>query len=331
MAVDENRRTFLGLSAAMVTAATAAAPGQAGAAIDPRTTPRARFWIAALTPVDSRGAFDNGANDEMLAYWKTQGADGVLLLGTTGAGQSFSIAERKKVLEAASRDKHGLDFIVATGTTNVPDTVELSRHAADHGADSVLIVPPFYDKAPKAQGVIAYFDRVFAQVSTPIRYYHIPHVTGVPVDLSVFKALTQYPNFVGVKDSNGDQAEFEAITAALPGLNVATGTDNNLEATLRNGNGCILASGNFYTKQVAAAFQAHRAGQDVKPALQRLAEAQAAVHAATGGLNGEAVNKYTLALMLGRRDAFVRPPSAPLADEHKPKIEAAVAALRAYA
>jgi 4-hydroxy-tetrahydrodipicolinate synthase len=329
--VDENRRTFLGLSAAVAAASASASAGQAAAAIDPRTAPRARFWIAALTPVDSRGAFDNGANDAMLAYWKEQGADGVLLLGTTGEGQSFSIAERKKVLEAASRDKHGLDFIVATGTPNVPDTVDLSRHAADHGADSVLIVPPFYDKAPKAEGVIAYFDRVFAQVSTPIRYYHIPRVTGVPVDVSVFKALTQYPNFVGVKDSNGDPAEFEAITAALPGLNVATGTDNNLEAALGHGNGCILASGNFYTRQVAAAFEAHRAGRDVRPALQRLADAQAAVHTATGGIAGEAVSKYTLALMLGRRDAFVRPPSAPLAEEHKPKIEAAVAALKAYA
>ena len=127
--MDENRRTFLGLSAAL--AAASASAGQAAAAIDPRTAPRARFWIAALTPVDSRGAFDNGANDAMLAYWKEQGADGVLLLGTTGEGQSFSIAERKKVLEAASRDKHGLDFIVATGTPNVPDTVDLSRHAAD--------------------------------------------------------------------------------------------------------------------------------------------------------------------------------------------------------
>ena len=195
----------------------------------------------------------------------------------------------------------------------------------------MLIVPPFYDKVPKAEGVIAYFDRVFGQVSTPIRYYHIPRITGVPVDVSVFKALTQYPNFVGVKNSNGDPAEFEAITAALPGLNVATGTDNNLEAALGHGNGCILASGNFYTRQVAAAFEAHRARQDVRPALQRLADAQAAVHTATGGIAGEAVSKYTLALMLGRRDAFVRPPSAPLAEEHKPKIEAAVAALKAYA
>ena len=333
--MDTTRRSIMGLAAGAVAASSMARAAQAATpAIDPLKAPRNRFWVAALTPLDSRGDFDNGANDAMLAFWKESGADGVLLLGTTGEGQAFSVAERKKVLEQASRNKHGLDFIVGAGTANRAETIELAKHAADNGADSVLIVPPYYDKNPKAEGVIAYFDQIFAQVKTPIRYYHIPRWTGVPVDVSVFKALAKYPNFVGVKDSNGDPAEFEAITAAVPGLNVVTGTDNLLETALKHGNGCILASGNVYTKHVAAVFQAQRAGQDVKPAIQKLADAQAMAKNAMGLSNGggEAVSKYALAVLLGQRDAHhVRPPSLPLADAMKPKIEAAMQQYRAYA
>ena len=183
--MNMNRRMFVGMSVAV--AATKVAAKAPMATNDPLKAPRNRFWIAALSPLNSRGDFNNEANDQMLASWKAAGADGVLLLGTTGAGQSFSVAERKRILEMASRNKHGLDFIVGTGTANFLETIELSKHAADNGADSVLIVPPFYQKNPDPEGVIAYFDQVFAQVKTPVRYYHIPRTTGVPVPPSVFR------------------------------------------------------------------------------------------------------------------------------------------------
>jgi len=333
-----NRRKFVGMTVAAAAATKVVAePNKATktpkAMIDPLKAARNRFWVAALTPMDSHGDFDNAANDEMLARWKSDGADGVLLLGTTGAGQSFSVAERKRILEMASRNKHGLDFIVGTGTANVSETVELTRHAADNGADSCLIVPPYYEKNPKADGVIAYFDQIFAKIKTPIRYYHIPKTTGVSVDVSVFKALTKYPNFVGVKDSNGDAAEYEAICAAVPGLNVVTGTDNLLEAALKHGNGCILASGNLYSTYIAAVLQAHRAGADIKPALARLTGAKSAYTTAMGTTTGggEAANKYAVNVLLGRNAWFVRPPNVQLAEEQKPKIQAAIQQLKAYA
>lgn len=331
-----NRRAFVGMTMAAAATSAIAKPPKA-TTIDPLKVPRNRFWVAALSPLNSRGDFDNGANDEMLAFWKQSGADGVLLLGTTGAGQSFSVAERKRILENASRNKHGLDFIVGTGTANIAETIELSKHAADNGADSVLIVPPYYEKNPKGAGVVAYFDQVFAQIKTPVRYYHIPRTTGVPVDPSVFAELTKYPNFVGVKDSNGDAAEYEKIVAAVPGLNVLTGTDNLLEAALSHGNGCILASGNIYTKQIADVFRAHRAGQDIKPVVARLQAAQGAYRTAIGatsgpgGGGGEGANKFALSALLGIDCAYVRPPALPVGDDMKPKIKAGIEQIKTYA
>jgi 4-hydroxy-tetrahydrodipicolinate synthase len=323
--METSRRAFvrMGLAAAAVAGTSRVAP----AASDPMKEPFSRFWIAAVTPVDRRGNFDNAVNDAMLAWWKAQGADGVLLLGTTGEAQSFSVAERKAILEQAARNKHGLDFIVGTGTANAPDTIELSRHAADNGADSVLICPPYYDKNPKAEGLLAYFDLIFAAVKSPVSYYHIPRVTGVPVEPSVFKALTKYPNLVGLKDSNGDAEEFEAITAAMPDRNVVTGTDSLLENALNHGHGCILASGNVFTKQVATIFSAYRAHQDFKAAIQHAADVQKAFRA-TVGASGEAITKYALSLLIGAHEVYVRPPSMPLDEGLKPKIAQAVAQLK---
>jgi len=325
--MDASRRMFVGMGVAA--AAVAGSALKASAATDPMKSPFNKFWIAAVTPVDRNGNFDNSANDAMLAWWKAQGADGVLLLGTTGEAQSFSIAERKRILEQASKNKHGLDFIVGTGASNYPDAIELSRHAADNGADSVLITPPFYDKNPNSKGVLAYFDKVFAQVKTPVRYYHIPRITGVPIEdtSAFFAALAQHPNLVGVKDSNGDAKEFDLITAAMPNLNVVTGTDNLMENTLSRGHGCILASGNIFTKQNAAIYAAHRTNGDWKGALARAGDAQKAFRA-TVGVGGEEVNKYALSLLLNRPQIYSRAPTVQLDEALKPKIAQAVSQLK---
>ena len=327
--METSRRVFVGMSVAAAALAGAAKP--VAAATDPMKAPFDKFWIAAYTPVDKSGAFVNGANDAMLAYWKSQGADGVLLLGTTGEAQSFSVAERKKALEQAARNKHGLDFIVGTGTANIAESIDLSLHAADHGADSVLIVPPYYDKNPKPEGVLAYFDQVFAKVKSPVRYYHIPRTTGVPIEdsASFFSALARHENLVGVKDSNGDAKEFEAITAAVPNLNVVTGTDNLLDNTLAHNHGTILASGNIFTRWNAAIYAAHRSGGDVKAAFAAKAAAQKAFADAAGaGARGESANKYALALLIGAKDMYSRAPTLPLDEALKPKIAQAVNVLK---
>src|SRR4051812_20110752 len=98
-AVETNRRAFVGLTAGAIAAAGTVERAKAATpSIDPLKASKARFWVACYTPVDARGNYDNGVNDAWLAYWKAQGADGVLLLGTTGQAQSFSVAERKKVI-----------------------------------------------------------------------------------------------------------------------------------------------------------------------------------------------------------------------------------------
>src|SRR5580700_1408646 len=275
--MSTTRREFVsaGTAAALVLGASR---GQASEAKPAKAfqSPRDGLWVASITPVDRKSMFDAAAYKDMLAMWKAQGATGALVLGTTGEGPSFASAERKRIAEFAIGNRSGLDIIVGTGTANFPDTIDLSKHAADAGADSVLIVPPYFEKNPEGEGVLNYFDRVLAEVKSPVRYYHIPRTTGVPItDTSVWHKLGQYPNLVGVKDSNGDAAEYDNIVKELPNLAVFTGTDNLIEQALSRGNGAILASCNLFTRQLAAIWTAHRAGKDLAGPIANLKTAQA--------------------------------------------------------
>jgi len=130
---------------AVETRAFAEAPGGAGrpAGAAPASGEKVLFWVAASTPCGKDLQFDEELYKDLLAYLKASGADGVVVLGTTGEFPSFSMAERKKVAEAAFKHRNGLNIIVCSGTSNFPETIELSLHAEANGADGLLIVPPF--------------------------------------------------------------------------------------------------------------------------------------------------------------------------------------------
>jgi 4-hydroxy-tetrahydrodipicolinate synthase len=293
-------------------------------------SPKDGLWVAAITPVDKKFAFDAAAYKDMLALWKSHGADGALVLGTTGEGQSFSLTERKRITEFALANSAGLDIIVATGTANYPDTIDLSKHAANAGADSVLIVPPFYEKNPDADNLLRYFDRVLAEVKSPVRYYHIPRTTGVPIkDMSFWGRLGQYPNLLGVKDSNGDAAEYTGIVEQLPSAVILTGTDNLTELALSHGNGAILASANVFTRQVAAVWTAHRAGKDIAAPLASLKAAMSILRQPGYG-QGMAATKCALAALMDSHQTFSRPPERDsLSDAEVANIRAGVAQIKA--
>ena len=121
------RRTFLGAVGAAAVAASVPhgleAVGNAAGGIAPAaqgSMSKVKFWVAACTPCDKNLKFDEAAYKDMMGWFKDQGADGIVVLGTTGEFPSFSVAERKKVTEVAMKHANGLDMIIQSGTTNVP-------------------------------------------------------------------------------------------------------------------------------------------------------------------------------------------------------------------
>jgi 4-hydroxy-tetrahydrodipicolinate synthase len=306
-------------------AALATSAGTASAAPNLGSREKVLFWAATITPCDKAGRFDPGAMKDVLAWFRHNGADGVVVLGTSGEFPSFSVAERKLVAETALKNKTGLNVIVGPGTPNIAETVELAKHAQDHGADGLLVIPPFYFNNPPVDGLTRYYSMLFEQVRIPINLYHIPGTSEAPITLELLKNLSRYPNLAGIKDSSGNAEGYKAFVEGFPDLNMRTGTNNNLEQAFAHGMGAILADGNVFTKLCADVFTAYHAKQDVKPALEKLRTAQRGVQ----GLGGSpAAMKYGLALQMGGPQIYPRAPMVEVSTEQKAAIKLALDKLR---
>jgi 4-hydroxy-tetrahydrodipicolinate synthase len=324
------RRTFLGgvgATAALgisskVEIKELSAPQPAPAGPVPASTEKVLFWVAASTPCDKNLKFDEELYKDLLAYLKANGADGVVVLGTTGEFPSFSVSERKKIAEVAFKNRNGLNIIVSPGTANFPETLELSQHAEANGADGLLVVPPFYYKHPHPDGLVRYFSMLFESVKIPINLYHIPFATGVPISHELMHAMEKYPNLTGIKDSESDPDIYRKFVAEFPKLNMRTGTTENLKYALDHGMGAILAEGNNFTKLIADVFAAKRAGKDIAAPIAKLETALKLLRA--GGVDEYGPMKYALSLQMGTRQFYQRPPNSDVTDEQKKKIKEAL-------
>lgn len=312
--MDPTRRTFLGAVSAAASAAAASRAAKSTMAV--KSNPK--FYVAAVSPCDSKGRFDDGLYKDMMPFFKERGADGVVVMGTTGEFPSFSVAERKKAAETALKHRSGLEMIIQVGTPNLPETLDLLAHATANGADQVLCIPPFYFKNPSLEGLVHHYSQIMEAARIPVNLYHIPGTSAVPISHELLHALEKYPMLAGIKDSTGNADGYAAFCKEFPKLNMMSGTDNNIPTALKNGNGAILMGGNIFTKQSAAVFTAFRQGKDVTDAMAKLREANQLLRGAGGG--GVPAIKYALGVM-GLRESYVRPPYVDLTAEQKAQLK----------
>ena len=319
--METTRREAMSLlaGAAAVAMAEGARPARAaGGAANSTDPPRnlgsgqkALMWIASVTPCDKSLNFDPEAFRDILAWFKHNGADGIVVFGSTGEFASFTVAERKQAVETALKDKMGMNFIVNPGTTSYRETIELARHAADHGADGLLIPPPYYFKRVPAEGLYDFFARIFDAVSIPINLYHFPSMSGIAITRELLQSLHHYPQLAGIKDSEGNEAEYAGFLADFPDLNMRTGTSSKLEQALSHGMGAILEDANLFCKACQRVFDSYRAGGDWRAALARMRATEAALREGTGGaanLFEYGPLKYALSVEMGGPQTYTRPP-----------------------
>ncbi|MFI4890925.1 MAG: dihydrodipicolinate synthase family protein [Steroidobacterales bacterium] len=328
--MDGKRREAIALMGAAAAAAMigrAAPSGAASAATAARnlgSASKTLYWIAAATPCDKNLKFDPGAFRDMLAYFKHNGADGIVVLGTTGEFPSFSVAERKQVAEVALKDKLGMNIIVGPGTSNIAETIELAKHAEANGADGLLVIPPFYYKKPPTDGLTRYYSMLFDQVSIAISLYHIPGTSGVPISHELLRNLMHYPNLAGIKDSNGPADEYAEFVKAFPELNMRTGTENNIPYALDNGMGAICMDGNVFTKALADVFTAFRAGKDYHAAFAAYNARVKIMKDLQTGVWNYGPLKYALSVQMGGPQTYQRPPYSDVTEAQKAAIRKAL-------
>jgi dihydrodipicolinate synthase/N-acetylneuraminate lyase len=324
--IDATRRDVLAAAAGLAAASLA---GTAAAA--PRLGSKAKtlYWVATVTPCDKAGNFDPGAMADVMAWHKKCGADGVVVLGTSGEFPSFSAKERRFITETAMKHRNGLNVIIGPGTPNIIETTELAAHAKSVGADGLLVIPPFYFNEPPLEGLTDYYKRLMDKVDLPTNLYHIPGTSEVSISIDLMNNLKGYDHLAGIKDSSGSVEGYAKFVAAFPELNMRCGTNNNLEVALKNGMGTILADGNQFSAKCANVFKAYRAGGDWQAELAKLRAAQRTIREATMGANTYAVMKYILSLEMGGPEIYARTPMPQLAEAQRASLKAALARVNA--
>lgn len=233
---------------------------------------------AIVTPFDRTGAMDLGPLDSYLAFQKAGGIDGLVVCGTNGEGTSLSVAERKRYLEAIMERRDDFTIVAGTGANNLPDTVELTRHAGAVGADAVLVLPPFFYKNPSARGVADFFRRVLDASDVPVLLYSIPQQTAVPITDETLDLLKGHPRLAGLKDSAGQWERTHALLTQRPDLLTFPGSDDLLaKAALAGAVGSISGTANSFPELVSGVRKAAIAGGDVEAAQARLDRAKGIV------------------------------------------------------
>lgn len=192
----------------------------------------------------------------------SEGCTGVALLGTTGEANSFSSAERKAILEAALAGGLTPDQLLpGTGLANIPETVDLTRHALAQGVTRVVMLPPFYYKGVSDEGLFAAYARTIEAIGDArlqVILYHIPQVSGVAISHDLIDRLrTAFPQtVVGIKDSAGKLDNMQAMISRFDGFSVLAGADPLLLPLMQiGGAGCITATSNLVGRDLALVYR----------------------------------------------------------------------------
>jgi 4-hydroxy-tetrahydrodipicolinate synthase len=236
---------------------------------------------AAITPFREDDSIDFEGFAELCRRQLEEGADGVVVAGSTGEGLALSFAERVELFRAAREACGGARVIAATGTAATAETVRLTEAAAAAGADAALVVVPYYCRPPTA-GLIAHFRAVAEDGGLPVVLYNIPQRTARPLDSGDLAALAEIPGIVAVKQSDAD-LELSRFVAEQTPLELYVGLDEQLLALIELGaSGGIFVFTHLVARAVKEIFTLARAGRGeeasalwdrIEPALQAVESA----------------------------------------------------------
>ena len=159
---------------------------------------------AMVTPFKEDGSVHLDALEELLERQIAAGTDGILVLGTTGEYSTMTHEEDASVVERAIRVVNGrVPVIVGSGSNCTATQKEMSVRYQDMGADALLLITPYYNKA-NAEGMYRHFAETADAVHIPCLLYNVPSRTGCSIPVSVVEDLSRHPNIAGIKEASGD-------------------------------------------------------------------------------------------------------------------------------
>ena len=218
--------------------------------------------VALVTPMDTDGSVDWDALDRLLDLHIEAGTGAIGAVGTTGESATLSVPEHCEVI------KHCVDYVAGrlpilagTGANATWEAIELTRAAAEAGADACLLVTPYYNR-PTQRGLYEHFKAVAEAVDVPQVLYNVPGRTAVDMHNDTVEQLAALDNIVGIKDATGDlDRGRDLIARCSEQIAIYSGDDPTaMELILAGGKGNISVTANVAPQQMARLCELAAAG-----------------------------------------------------------------------
>ena len=171
---------------------------------------------AAIVTPFSNGTVDLEAMGRLLDFQLGSSTDAVIVCGTTGEASAMTYRERMRAIEFCAEHVDGrVPVIAGSGSNSTENAIALSRDAERAGADALLTVTPYYNKATQ-EGLVRHFTALADAVSSPIILYNVPSRTGVSIAPETYARLSAHPNIHGVKEASGSLGAVQRTRALCP-------------------------------------------------------------------------------------------------------------------
>ncbi len=237
--------------------------------------------VAIITPFHADGSVNYEKLDELLDYQINNGTDAIIICGTTGESATLSEEEHSAVIaHTVKYVNHRVPVIAGTGSNATYTAIQLSTAAEKDGADAILVVTPYYNKATQ-KGLYEHYKAVADAVSVPIIVYNVPSRTGCNIlPATLAKLHKDCKNIVAVKEASGNITQIADVAQMCgPDFCIYSGNDDQIVPILSlGGKGVISVLSNIAPKQTHDIVAKYLAG-DLAGSLKMQLDAMPLIHA----------------------------------------------------
>ena len=280
--------------------------------------------VAIVTPMKENGDVNFEKLGEILEEQIAEGTDAVIICGTTGESSTMTHEEHLEAIKyTVDKVNKRIPVIAGTGSNCTETAIYLSKEAEQYGADGLLLVTPYYNKATQ-KGLIAHYTAVANAVKLPIMLYNVASRTGCNITPETAAYLAEHvENIVGIKEASGNISQVAQIAALTKGkMDIYSGNDDQIVPILSlGGKGVISVLSNVapkYTHEIVAKFMEG----EVKESCEMQLAALPLVHALFSEVNPIPV-KAAMNLM-GKEVGPLRMPLTEMEEEHKEALKKAM-------
>lgn len=275
---------------------------------------------AIVTPMTKTG-IDYDVLGRFLEFQIENGINAIVVMGTTGENATIEPEDQKEVIRYTVQKVAGrVPVIAGTGTNNTEHVLKNTRNACEVGADAVLVVTPYYNKATQ-NGLITHFTTVADASTVPVILYNVPSRTGCNLLPKTLAKLAEHPRIAAVKEATGNMAQMVEIMALCGDkIDVYSGEDALTVPMMAMGAaGTISVLSNVVPKEAVAMTDACKAG-DYKTAAQWQCKLLGLTNALFSEVNPIPVKAAVSAMGFGEEN--LRLPLTPMEDETRAKLYA---------